>query len=242
MLARAAGRRHHRVDRRRRSRWSCRAGGTRPGTRCSRTVSAPTSTTPGRVGCRGSERALLDAQPGPGGHRHPGNERWRRAMRPDYVRVGRAPGWIWLRPPLPRPRACSTVCEDAPGSPVLIAPSPGAVWPDEPDVDRPPRSRAVRRSAGWSPTRCSRSPPGPSAPGRRPGVGALDLVGLRRRRVLLPPPALGDPHRLRARRAAPSGRRSPGSGSPSLALSVVTGALAWLAREPLFHSPTGGSR
>ncbi len=48
---------------RRRSRWSSRDGGTRPVTRCSRTASATTSTTPGRVACPGSsERSSTPAR------------------------------------------------------------------------------------------------------------------------------------------------------------------------------------
>ena len=47
-------------------------------------------------GLRGFTRDLLDAQPDLVAIGTPGNRRWRRAMRPDYARVGRAPGWIWL--------------------------------------------------------------------------------------------------------------------------------------------------
>ena len=47
-------------------------------------------------GLPGFQRALLDSHPDLVAIGTPGNERWRRAMAADYVRVGRAPGWIWL--------------------------------------------------------------------------------------------------------------------------------------------------
>jgi len=47
-------------------------------------------------GMPGFQRSLLDAHPDLVAIGTPGNQRWRRAMRPAYARVGRAPGWIWL--------------------------------------------------------------------------------------------------------------------------------------------------
>ena len=47
-------------------------------------------------GLPGFQRALLDSHPDLVAIGTPGNERWRRVMAADYVRVGRAPGWIWL--------------------------------------------------------------------------------------------------------------------------------------------------
>ena len=70
---------------------------------------------------------------------------------------------------------------------------------------------------------------------RRAGLGAVGVVGLRRRGADLPAPALDHPHGHRARRGAGAAPASPaGWRSWWPPRRAVAGLVAWLARDLLF--------
>ena len=75
--------------------------------------------------------------------------------------------------------------------------------------------------------------PGPRR--REPGLRAVELLGVHRCRLHVPPPALDRPDRHRARRRRGPARRCPGSASSCWPCRWCWAAPPGLAREPLFH-------
>ena len=160
------------------------------------------------------------------------------SIEPDYVFVGRAPRLGLVRPRRRSARRRSSGCATPPAT-TRATPSPRRRTPPAMTASRTGRSAALAAGSVVSGllayVAVRPGHPRPRRRGGRTGLGAVDPVGVRRRRLHLPAAALDHPQRRRR----PRGRRTPG-GRPGgrcvvAAAALALGLLAWLLRDRLFH-------